>query len=740
MNMPNDAQSPNPDALQEPSVLDYIKSKLSFGRGVRIEIPEYHEDVIETRTELQPATLPGSSSVARPFVSVSLPWFALGALGLALFAQSFFEPPNTSAISGIAFYIVALGLLVWAVFRGEWVLTSPADSSSARDPLTFRRLAFIISIPFAALAFLFFTGNLFTVFNLTLWSIALGLFIWSLWLRDLQVGSPGQRLREFLGRKNWRISISRWTILLLAATVLVVFFRVYQLQQTPAEPFSDHAEKILDVYDVSQGQTHIFFPRNTGREAIQMYWTLLISWIFGTGLTFLSLKIGTILLGLFTLPYIYLLGKEIGNSRVGFIAFVFAGIGYWPNVISRIGLRFPLYPMFVAPLLFYLIRGLRAHNRNDFIIAGILLGLGLNGYTPFRIVPFLVLAAFILYFLHTQSRGVRQDALVWLVIVILTSFIVFLPLLRYAMENPDMFSYRALSRLNVGQSLPAPWYQIFLSNTWNALTMINWNDGVVWVNSLPDRPALDVVSGALFLIGVVLVLIRYFQKRHWLDLFLVLSIPILMLPSILALAFPSENPELNRTGGALVPIFLIVGLALDGLINILGGQPALEDDAEGLEKRQPIWTYAFIGILFFFSAAQNFDIVFHQFDQNYRDNAWNTSEMGAIIKQFGLTYGETDTVWIVPFPYWVDTRLPGVWAGIPNRDFAEWPAQLADTYQSTGPKLFIVKANLQDPSQNDQTSLDMLHQLYPQGWLSLHESPIPNHDFWIYLIPGPTTP
>ena len=75
---------------------------------------------------------------------------------------------------------------------------------------------------------------------------------------------------------------------------LAIFFRVYRVNTIPPEPFSDHAEKILDVYDVSQGQTHIFFPRNTGREFIQMYWTLLMSWIFGTGLSFLSLKIGTV--------------------------------------------------------------------------------------------------------------------------------------------------------------------------------------------------------------------------------------------------------------------------------------------------------------------------------------------------------------------------------------------------------------------------------------------------------------
>ena len=51
-----------------------------------------------------------------------------------------------------------------------------------------------------------------------------------------------------------------------------------------------------------------------------MYWTLLVSWFFGTGLSFMSLKIGTVLLGLLTLPYMYLLGKEIGGKRVGLFA------------------------------------------------------------------------------------------------------------------------------------------------------------------------------------------------------------------------------------------------------------------------------------------------------------------------------------------------------------------------------------------------------------------------------------
>ncbi len=728
--MTSESQVPNHGSPQEPSVLDYLKSKLSAGGSPRIEIPlpgARGDGAQTSRGETAKHDVQRSKSAV---ATATWPWRSLLALGLALLAQHFYEPATASPQAGSVLYVAALGLLVWAAVRGEWTLESVPAATAGNDPLTFRRRAFIAAIPFMVLAFLFFRGNMFTGLNLMLWLIALGLFVWSMWLNGPQAPSLGPRLRAYVVRERWQLTITRWTLLLVAASTIVVFFRVYHIQQTPAEPFSDHAEKLLDVYDVSQGQTHIFFPRNTGREGIQMYWTLVISWIFGTGLSFLSLKIGTILIGLFTLPYVYLLGREVASRRVGLLAFLLAGIGYWPNVISRIGLRFPLYALFVAPVLLYLIRGLRNRNRNDFIVAGIFLGLGLHGYSPFRIVPILVVAAFVLFALHAQSKGARQLALIWLVISALTSLIILLPLLRYATENPALFSYRAMSRFSgVEQALPGPWFQVFLSNTWNALKMFNWNNGSIWVHSLPNRPALDVVTGSLFLMGVVLLLVRYVQKGDWLDLFLLLSIPILLLPSILSLAFPGENPALNRTAGAIVPTFLVAAMALDGLIRVIAAQ-----------GRGSVWAYVVTGVLLWVSASQNFDLVFRQFDQNFRVNAWNSSEMGAIVKQFGLAYGETDTAWVVPFPYWVDTRLVGVWAGIPNRDFAIWPDQLAETLQSSGPKLFIVKASLTDPKANDQQTVDLLRRLYPQGALSLHRSAVPERDFWVYFVPALTSP
>ncbi len=706
--------------MQEPSVLDFVKSIFkdwdSFSNFIRSLWDAHRREEINQalaeeirEPESQPATAPVISAAIGHF-----PWRPLFVLGLALIAQSMFEPPNVNTGLAIGFYILALAVLIWSVIESEWMLASPRPDFSTSDPQTVRITGLISAVILSVAAFGSLGGNLFTPLNVTLWLLAIIFIV-------LAFRVPQPRVAKSTAPVN-----KKWIALIVALSVLIVFFRVYHIQQTPGEPFSDHAEKILDVYDVTQGLTHIFFPRNTGREAIQMYWTVLIAWVFRTGLSFLSLKIGTVLFGLFTLPYIYLLGKEIANERVGLLAFAFAGIAYWPNVIARIGLRFPLYPLFVAPTLFYLIRGLRTRNRNNFILSGIFLGLGLHGYSPSRIVPFLVAAAFLLYVLHVQSKGVRRDALAWFIMLGFVSLVVFLPLMRYAIENPDMFSNRAFSRLGTADvPLNGPWYQIFFSNSWNALRMFNFDDGNIWVNSLPHRPALDVISGALFLIGIVLVLVRYFQKRHWLDLFLLLSIPILQLPSILSLAYPDENPALNRAGGALVPVFIVVALALDGLLSAFGS-----------DKKRKVFAWVLIGILFFTSAAQNYDLVFNQFDTQYRLGSWNSSEMGAVIKQFGMTYGETDTAWIVPFPYWVDTRLPGVWAGIPNRDFAMWPADLAGTVQLPGPKLFILKANTNDPTANDQADLDTLKQLYPQGSLSLHQSAVVGHDFWVFFVPA----
>jgi len=696
----------------EPTVLDLYKSVTkdwpSFINFTRSLWDASRRAEINQTLAIETAK-PVEEAIVEPPRANHFPWRSILALLLALIAQVFVEPPNRQSSFSLALYFVSASTLLWAYFKNEWHLPALPAVWQSSENLSTRLIPIVISVVLGLAAFLDFGSGLFRVTNTTLWILSVVFLVYGLWLKSPKFESDV----ETRSKRSKLI----WNLLLLAVFGLSLFYRLYRTSNVPAEPFSDHAEKILDVYDITQGLTKVFFERNTGREAIQFYWTLLIANVFGTGLSFLSLKLGTALLGILTLPYIYLLGKEFGNERVGLFALFLFGIGYWPNLIARIGLRFPLYPLFTAPTLFYLVRGLRTRNRNDFILSGIFLGLGLHGYSPFRIVPIMVAIAVGIYLLHIRSKENRQQAVWWLGIIIVVSLFVFIPLFRYAVDHPDTFGYRAMTRLSSTETpLPGPPPQIFLSNLYKGMLMFNWDDGEIWVNSMPHRPALDVVTAALFVMGLLLLVLRYIRQRDWRDMLLLVSLPVLLMPSILSLAFPGENPALNRAGGGAISAILISAMALEGLVAGFGA-----------EKKRQIIAYGLTGILFAVSAYNNFDIVFNKFDVNFRLGAWNSSEMGKVISQFRDKYGETDSVWIVPFPYWVDTRLPGVWAGIPNRDFALWPDHFVDTLTVQAPKMFIFW-------HDDTETEKALKELYPNGRLNRYTSATPGKDFMIFMV------
>jgi 4-amino-4-deoxy-L-arabinose transferase-like glycosyltransferase len=723
--------------MNEPSVLDYVKSKIFFWRGEKIDIPQASEapegDYFLDDVKGRPfAGGGGLDTQARSIEFPAMPrldiwgwagWWAVAPLGLALFAQVAFEPPRRFLLTGLAFYLIVICILILGSLRARIVVPEVPEPQIADDNLSLHALAMWLSLGFGLLAFLALGGNRFTQLNISLWVISLTLFMIAFWKSDRGIQPLLEKIRIAIkGFGAQGIAFSPWTLMVLAVFFVSAFFRFYQLDQLPSEMFSDHAEKLIDVANVLDGQYNIFFPRNTGREALQMYLTAVVSLLFGTGISFMSLKIGTTLAGLLTIPFIYWLGKEVANRRVGLFAMAFAGIAYWPNVISRVALRFALYPLFTAAVLYFLVRGLRRGTRNDFILAGLFLGLGLHGYSPFRFVPFVVLLAMGIYLLHQRSQSLRQQTLWGSILLIFASLLVFLPLLRFAISNSEIFSYRMMTRMT-GAEIPIvdPIWQVFLKNFWNALTMVFWDNGEIWVHSIPHRPALGMVSGALFFIGVVLLVVRYVREREWLDLFWLLSIPMLMMPSILSLAFPAENPSLNRTGGAMIPIFLIVGLALDGLLTSLKG--SLRSPAWG---QRLAWGVALF--LLAWSGAQNYQLVFEQYKHNFTRDSWNTSEIGAVIRQFADTIGTEETAWVVPFPHWVDTRLVALRAGVPGKDYALWGDQIHVTADDPRTKLFIVKPE-------DDSTLQTLRDLYPLGSLELYDSNVAGREFYLYFVP-----
>ncbi len=626
----------------------------------------------------------------------------------AFAGQILLEPPIKNLVLPLVLYIMAT-IFFWNGNRsGISIINENLNENVDYFPNPNINKRFLISsLILLVIAFTLFSNNQFTFQNLSLWILGIVTFFFSFW--------------QYLEKpaKSEKPSI-HYYLLFALALLITAFYRFYLLNKIPGEMFSDHAEKLLDVMDILDGKFPIFFIRNTGREFLQFYLTAAIINIFRTGISFISLKLGTAFLGFLTLPFIYLLGKQIFNKWVGWLAFLFAGIAYWPNVISRVGLRFPLYPLFTAISLYFLFKGLTEKRFNMLLICGLTIGLGLHGYSPFRIVPILVVIVFLIYGMINNSRKERIFAFNGFLLITLSAFIVFLPLFRYLIENPGNVNYRALSRItSMENPIDGSVLLIFLKNLWKSLIMVFYKNGVVWVNSIPNRPALDIVSAVFFLNGLVIEIRRIARKRSWEDISFVVSIPILMMPSVLSLAFPQENPALNRSGGAIVPIFLIIGIGFFQFIKML-----IKNNGIILSK---IFAGSIAFIFLGISLLQNYDLVFSKYADQFMENAWNTSEIGSVISQFIEAGNSPDNAFVIPYPHWVDTRLVGINAGYPKKDYALWTEDLKTTLDIQGEKLFILMPQ-------DRIALDKIKLLYPAAEEEFYYSKVSGKNFIIVSV------
>ena len=748
---------PEGSSSPEPTVLDWLRSILKRQpiplppreqAAQRVAEPaagalgtsEAHALYSETAAVIAPQAAPGplaavaadadgaeSAPPERPAIRVEIHIRAGHlrlpvALILGLAAQLGLERKPDNVLPTLVLYAMAMALAGWAAWEGDFGLRIPAAADHPVRILRFRPTWLGAALAFSILTLLAASDNTFRTSTLFFWIGALACVMIALWDGELDLQGSLRRILAGVTAPRLSLSLDGWAIAVVAVFALLVWFRFANLTGIPGEMVSDHAEKLLDVVDILNGQNSIFFPRNTGREALQFYLAAATAGLLGTGISFLTLKIGTALAGVLTLPFVYLFARELGGRRVALAAMFLAGIAYWPNVISRIGLRFPLYPLFAAPALFFLVRGLRTRRSNDLLWCGLIVGLGLHGYTPARAIPIAVTVGVLLYALHPPARGQRWAVITWLIGAGMVALVVTLPLLRYAIDDPEMVMFRSLTRIgSTERELPGPALQIFFSNTWNALKMFGWDNGEVWVNSIPGRPALDWISAGLFHLGSAYLLLRYLKRRNWLDLFTLLAVPVLLLPSILSLAFPAENPAPNRAAGAMVPVFAIAALPLAAL-------PEWAERWWGGRKARR-WGIAGVLALAVGAALLNYRLLFVEYAEQYRRSAWNTSDMGRVIRGFAESVGTFDTAHVVAFPYWVDTRMPAIWAGRPTVDYAIWPDQLDPLLQETRAQLFLLKPE-------DQQGIERMRSLFPQGAFSLFDSPQEGHDFLIYSVPA----
>lgn len=732
-------------------------------------------------------------------VGLLLVGFFFSLIGMALLRSSAVDPIKRVAgdTNGAFFWLFFGGLIALAAAVFGWrekskptrtiiIEDEPAEASDV-GPLSsaihfFNRHSLRFALLPVASLFAWFaydknaaltpTGNveaIFTTSGVTAWVMAT--LLWFLILAvDLNkialklIARTSQPSSVESPRPSKRRIQFRWAyVALMLIFLLACYFRLHNLDGVPPEMTSDHIEKLRDAYRVDQGYYGIFFENNEGREGFQMYLSAVIGDWFGVGFNFRALKYATILEGMLTVLLAYWFGKEVigretreqqelGNW-VGLAMAALLAISSWHTMLSRLGLRIALTPLTTLIVVIFMIRAVRNNRRLDFVLMGVTLGVGTYFYQANRMLPILVVPIVLLVALSKAKIDWKITAryVLNLATAGFIALVIYLPMYRYSVENPDAFWKRTQGRL-LGDCVRGPnanpeycdpstttlvkfvvnHSDVLWDNYIQAFKMYSWEGDGMWILNGSGYPALDAITNAFLLMGLVMWVVLIIKRRDITLFAIPLGVIVMLLPSTLALTQTSENPSFTRTSGTIPFIFLLAAYPL--------GLMAYEATKAGY-SRKPFFASSglLVALLVGLAIPSNYDTYFNVYREGYEVSWKPYTQIAAPVRNFAETRGSYGNAFYVHSEHWLDHRILGTVAG----DFA-WPNGLLraeDVYQQivinqgtvhqydpTKPLLFMVnKLNV--------AGLAWLQTYFPGG--ELREIQVKfNNNYFVYEVPA----
>jgi hypothetical protein len=639
------------------------------------------------------------------------------ALGLAgvLLSTAACWPMQTHRLPLWAAAALAAGLCAWLAVAWKSAGGAEAPGSVAPAPASPGRLAagLIVSLGLATFSWTRTAGGRFEIAGVAAWLASMAIWFWA-WSQRAPGGPPAEHTAPASPRRRLAVGLALLAILLVGA-----FFRFHDLAEIPPHPGSDHAEDLLNVEELAAGERPVFFPRNTGQAPLPFYFEYLLHRL-GMPLDFYLLKFSTAFIGLLAIPAMYVLGRELGGTPLGLAAAALCAWSKWPTLGARRGLTFAwaVFPaaLFLAALLRYMRRG----ERRSALSAGFWLGLGQYGYNAFKIVPAMVpLAAFLCLFDSRWKRHRRRlvgDAL----LIAATSLLVFLPLLQYMFQRPQDFWYRAMTRAG-SQERPLPGHPatLFAENLGRMAQAFHFRGDQAWINTVTEEPFLDPVTGALFLGGIVVAGVKTVRGSGRWGLVLA-SLFVLTLASTLALAFPVENPGINRAAVALPSVLVLAGL------------PAVWLWRRACERGRSarIAVGGVLAGLAAFSIQQNYESYFVRFRNEQVTILEPAMDVVRVMREYRDTRGVPfDNAYLLNTTNWIDGRCidfeigDRLWSGPHDVGPGQPVPFILDR-----PLLFF-------HHQSDAARREQLKSEFPNGEERVVEQPFRDRSYYTYFVP-----
>jgi len=372
---------------------------------------------------------------------------------------------------------------------------------------------------------------------------------------DTAPGSPlRQRVPAWAARSS-RALATYWPV--LAVVALAAALRFYQLGSLPFGVTFDEAQNGLEarriLHDPS-GYHPIFIPGVSQLPALFFYVFAAAMKVLGEEI--FALRTTTAISGVLTVAALYLLGRELFGHWAGVLAAFLLAVMRWHLNFSRITFHGIFGPLFMVLALYFIVRGFKGRGWLNYAVAGVLLGIGLQSYYAFTLVPLVV----VLYWAHHALFAGRRKLVPLaggLLLVGVTSVLVVLPLLRYVHANPDVATQRAKTvSITTDRSFDEVMGTVRRSTKEHAL-MFNVQGDFNGRHNLPPLPMLDRFTAMFFLLGIALALTRPHDSRYFL---LLVWLAALVQPGIWSIE--GEAPQGYRAFMVTPVIALLAALPL----------------------------------------------------------------------------------------------------------------------------------------------------------------------------------
>jgi 4-amino-4-deoxy-L-arabinose transferase-like glycosyltransferase len=490
-------------------------------------------------------------------------------------------------------------------------------------------------------------------------------------------------LRASLLSRRWEMAA------VVALTVAAVTVRIVNLSSLPGPYEQDEAALAHQSLNALEGQTpNMFMSGLQGHATMQHYSLAAVFKIFGV--TIFSSRLLSALTGAITVPLLYLLLRRMFGNTVALLGAAYLVAYHFHVHYSRVGLENIGDPFILVAVLYFAWRASREGKTRDFVLTGLVMGLGLYLSPAARVVPLIVAALFGYTFLR-RPRFLRQAA-PGMGVLTLAYGAAALPIAVFWITHQADF----MDRVNIVGIYQSHWIDNEQLAKGKSQLAILWDQAVHSFGAfgrfadssqhyLAPVSFVDHLSLVPFLVGLGYSIYKVLEERYF--LLLAAFVAIVVTGGVLTIEAPTSQRLVGTT--VIVAAFVAIGLKLI---------------ADSVSRWRPSGSYVVAGVGICALLAVNVHSYFWDYRTGGYYTDYNTYVAAQVVEYAKTLPADTRLFWYgAPKIYLSGSGHPSM--TFPLRDYARFDVmtdgRVASTEEAEGdaPSVFMFMSHREEEIQ-----------------------------------------